>query len=98
MGQWRFPDGSACSTAAKEGIVTVQGGFLIFEWHFGHDRPNIAVERIDKITDNAIYTIVQSDSNTPSPEVGQRVRYTVQPDLWTSENLSTHRVNTHKRC
>jgi len=95
-GRWRFADARAC--ASRYGEVEVIDGHLRFEWHLGDGRVNIAVERVDRVDGDAIYTTVLSDVGTPNSETGQRVRYVIGGDHWTSENLATHDHATHARC
>ena len=97
VGNWRYGDGAGC-TATHVGIVNIGNGRIYFEWRWGSGRPNLAVERIDNIDGNVIETTVESDVNTPTPEVGNRIRYTVEGDFWTSVNLSTGKSYRHKRC
>ena len=96
-GRWRYPDGRACSDD-RVGVVSVANGRLRFEWRLGRGRPNIAIERIDRVEGNVITTTVEEDLNTPTPETMQRQRYVVARDSWTSENLSTRRGARHDRC
>jgi len=96
-GTWRYPDGVACSST-HVGLVAVVDGHIRFEWRYGRGRPNIAVERVDAVEGNVIFTTVERDENTPTPETGQRIRYVVTHDSWTSENLATGAVATHRRC
>jgi hypothetical protein len=97
VGNWRYGDGAACSQT-KVGIVSVTDGRIFFEWRWGSGRPNLAVERIDSVAGNTIETTVESDINTPTPQVGHRVRYTVDGDGWTSVDLATGKAYRHKRC
>ena len=97
IGNWRYGDGAGC-TPNRVGIVNVGNGRLYFEWRMGSGRPNLAVERIDTIQGNVIETTVESDINTPTPEVGNRMRYTVDGDVWLSQNLSSGKSYRHKRC
>lgn len=97
VGNWRYGDGAACSQT-KIGIVSINDGRIFFEWRWGPGRPNLAVERIDSVVGNTIETTVESDINTPTPQVGHRVRYTVDGDGWSSVDLATGKVYRHKRC
>jgi hypothetical protein len=97
IGSWRFADGASCSQAHM-GVVDVRGEFLYFEWRRAAGPSNIAVEHIERTEGDVIFTVVQSDKNTSAPETGQRVRYVIQHDSWTSTNLATGRSYTHSRC
>ena len=97
IGNWRHGDGAGC-TPTRVGIVDIGNGRIYFEWRLGSGRPNLAVERIDRIEGNIVETTVESDIGTPTPEVGNRIRYTVQDDIWTSVNLSTGKSYRHRRC
>lgn len=97
VGNWRHSDGVGC-TPTHVGIVNVDNGRIYFEWRFGSGRPNLAVERIDNVQGNVIETTVESDVNTTNPETGNRIRYRVEDDSWTSMNLSTGKSYRHKRC
>jgi hypothetical protein len=96
-GRWRFADGAECSQAHM-GLIDVRGDNLYFEWRRASGPSNIAVEHIERVEGNVIFTVVQSDKNTGSPETGQRIRYVIQHDSWTSTNLATGRSYTHFRC
>jgi hypothetical protein len=96
-GNWRYADGADC-TPVHEGIINVANGHIYFEWRRGFGPANLAIERIDRVDGNAIYTTVESDENTGSPEIGHKIRYMVDGDAWTSLNLTTGRRYTHHRC
>jgi hypothetical protein len=96
-GNWRFGDGTGCSETHK-GIIGIGNGYLHFEWRRGSALPNVAIERVDKVEGKMIYTTVESDRNTTRPETGHRMRYVVDDDSWTSEDLSTGKSFTHSRC
>ena len=97
IGRWRFADGAGCSETHL-GIVDARGEFLRFEWRRASGPPNIATEHIERVDGNLIYTVVATDENTRTPEVGQRVRYTIAADYWISTNLATGKSSTHYRC
>ncbi len=97
VGRWRYVDGAAC-VERHMGVIDVTGTFLRFEWRRASGPPNIALERIEKVEGDAVYTIVESDTNTKTPELGQRFRYVVTSDSWTATNLVTGRSTTHRRC
>jgi hypothetical protein len=96
-GSWRFSDGAACSQAHL-GLIDVKGEYIYFEWRRASGPSNIAVEHIERTDGDMIYTVVESDRNTTTPETGQRVRYVISRDSWTSTNLATGRSYTHRRC
>ena len=95
-GRWRMSDGRACG--GSFGTAEFQGGTILFQWRLPNGRMNVAVERIDRMEGNVVFTTVLSDVGTPTPEVGQRVRYEFQRDRWISENLVTHERGVHVRC
>ena len=97
IGRWRFADGAECSQAHM-GVVDVKGEYLYFEWRRASGPPNLAVEHIEKVDGDIIFTVVESDKNTRTPETGHRIRYLISNGSWTSTNLVTGRSSTHYRC
>ena len=97
IGKWRYADGAACSPT-HAGMIDIRNGYIIFEWRRASGLPNIAMERIDSVSGNVIYTTVESDQNTSTPETGSRMRYLIDGDSWTSQNLSTGKAAVHHRC
>ena len=97
VGSWRYADGADC-TAAHEGIINVRDGHIYFEWRRGAGLPNLAIERIDRVDGDSIYTTVVSDENTSIPETGHKIRYTIDDNAWISLNLSNGKRFRHHRC
>ena len=80
------------------GVVDVKGEYLYFEWRRASGLSNFAVEHIERNDGGVIFTVVESDRNTRTPEVGHRIRYAITRDSWTSTNLVTGKSSTHYRC
>jgi Caspase domain len=97
VGRWRFADGAACSEIHL-GVVNVRDERVYFEWRRASGAPNFAVEHIDRVDGDAIYTMVESDRNTSTPQTGHKMRYLVTHDSWTSTDLFTGKSYTHYRC
>ena len=95
-GRWRLSGDRTCTGGF--GTAALRGNAIRFEWHLPNGRLNVAVERIDQVNGNVVSTTVLSDVGTPTPEVGNQVRYEFYPDRWTSENLVTHERGLHPRC
>ena len=95
-GRWRFSDGRACTGGF--GTATLLGDTIRFEWRLPNGRVNVAMERVDRTAGNMVTTTVLSDVGTPTPELGNHVRYEFWADHWLSENLVTHERAVHVRC
>ena len=95
-GRWRFADGRACSRGY--GTATAGNGTIRFEWRLPEGHVNVAIERVDTVSGNAVQTTVVSDVGTPTPEVGNRVQYEFGRDQWVSVNMTTRQRARHVRC
>ncbi|WP_426959139.1 hypothetical protein [Muricoccus radiodurans] len=97
IGNWRYPEGWSCQ-GGRYGTVVVEGDVIRFIWQLPNGRRNLAEEKIIGIEGNRIMTRVAVDVGSRNNETGDRFVYTVNPDSWTSMNLRTGALKTHRRC